>query len=173
MVYQQSECGRHHGSFISASYRAPRRPPKERLLCDVRWGGLTLWVNRSQPVNAYNMKTPRDKDGIALVEKILPNVNAHGQTRGLAGPALRANQPLRVPSSPFIPNKVAERFEDKVRSPGIWESARAHQEWSHSEPNNPVQRYTSLPPAFSLPSIEHEFLPLSVGDNRSRRLRRL
>lgn len=34
----------------------------------------TLWVNRSQPVNAYNMKTPRDKYGKALVEKILPNV---------------------------------------------------------------------------------------------------
>jgi aromatic ring-cleaving dioxygenase len=34
----------------------------------------TLWVNRSQPVNAYTMKTPRDKDGKALVEKILPNV---------------------------------------------------------------------------------------------------
>ena len=33
-----------------------------------------LWVNRSQPVNAYNMKTPRDKDGKALVENILPNV---------------------------------------------------------------------------------------------------
>ncbi|MGA3188919.1 MAG: DOPA 4,5-dioxygenase family protein [Bryobacteraceae bacterium] len=34
----------------------------------------TLWVNRSQPVNAYNMKAPRDKDGKARVEKILPNV---------------------------------------------------------------------------------------------------
>jgi aromatic ring-cleaving dioxygenase len=34
----------------------------------------TLWVNRSQPVNAYTLKAPRDKDGNALVEKILPNV---------------------------------------------------------------------------------------------------
>jgi aromatic ring-cleaving dioxygenase len=34
----------------------------------------TLWVNRSQPVNAYNLKAPRDKEGKALVEKILPNV---------------------------------------------------------------------------------------------------
>jgi len=34
----------------------------------------TLWVNRSQPVNAYNLKASRDKDGKALVEKILPNV---------------------------------------------------------------------------------------------------
>ncbi len=34
----------------------------------------TLWVNRSQPVNAFNMKTPRDKDGNARIEKILPNV---------------------------------------------------------------------------------------------------
>ena len=30
--------------------------------------------SHSQPVNAYNMKAPRDKDGKALVEKILPNV---------------------------------------------------------------------------------------------------
>lgn len=34
----------------------------------------TLWVNRSQPVNAYNMKAPRDKDGSVRVERILPNV---------------------------------------------------------------------------------------------------
>lgn len=34
----------------------------------------TLWVNRSQPVNAYSMKAPRDKEGRPLVEKILPNV---------------------------------------------------------------------------------------------------
>lgn len=34
----------------------------------------TLWVNRSQPVNAYAMKAPRDKDGNVAVEKILPNV---------------------------------------------------------------------------------------------------
>jgi aromatic ring-cleaving dioxygenase len=34
----------------------------------------TLWVNRSQPVNAYSMKAPRDKDGKTRVEKILPNV---------------------------------------------------------------------------------------------------
>jgi hypothetical protein len=35
---------------------------------------LTLSVNRSQPGNAYNMKTPCDNDGKTLVEKILPNV---------------------------------------------------------------------------------------------------
>ena len=34
----------------------------------------TLWVNRSQPVNAYNMKAPRDKEGNVQIEKILPNV---------------------------------------------------------------------------------------------------
>ncbi len=34
----------------------------------------TLWVNRSQPVNAYGMKAPRDTDGSVRIEKILPNV---------------------------------------------------------------------------------------------------
>ena len=34
----------------------------------------TLWVNRSLLVNAFNMPIPRDKDGKALIEKILPNV---------------------------------------------------------------------------------------------------
>lgn len=34
----------------------------------------TLWVNRSQPVNAYEMKPPRDKSGEVLVEQIVPNV---------------------------------------------------------------------------------------------------
>ncbi len=32
----------------------------------------TLWVNRSQPVNAYNMRKPGG-EGASLVEKILPN----------------------------------------------------------------------------------------------------
>lgn len=34
----------------------------------------TLWVNRSQPVNAYNMKSPLDENGKVQIEKILPNV---------------------------------------------------------------------------------------------------
>lgn len=34
----------------------------------------TLWVNRSQPVNAYAMKPPRNDDGSVRIEKILPNV---------------------------------------------------------------------------------------------------
>lgn len=34
----------------------------------------TLWVNRSQPVNAYGMKAPRDQDDKVRIEKILPNV---------------------------------------------------------------------------------------------------
>jgi aromatic ring-cleaving dioxygenase len=34
----------------------------------------TLWVNRSLLVNAFNMPIPRDKDGKALIKKILPNV---------------------------------------------------------------------------------------------------
>ena len=32
----------------------------------------TLWVNRSQPVNAYNMRTP-GQGGAASIEKIFPN----------------------------------------------------------------------------------------------------
>ncbi|HVW71389.1 MAG TPA: DOPA 4,5-dioxygenase family protein [Steroidobacteraceae bacterium] len=34
----------------------------------------TLWVNRSQPVNAYEMKAPRDDGGNVRVEQIVPNV---------------------------------------------------------------------------------------------------
>jgi DOPA 4,5-dioxygenase len=34
----------------------------------------TLWVNRSQPVNAFSMKAPIEKDGKVRIEKILPNV---------------------------------------------------------------------------------------------------
>lgn len=34
----------------------------------------TLWVNRSQPVNAYGMKAPREENDKVRIEKILPNV---------------------------------------------------------------------------------------------------
>jgi hypothetical protein len=32
----------------------------------------TLWVNRSQPVNAYSMKAPRDKDGMCALKRSFP-----------------------------------------------------------------------------------------------------
>ena len=37
----------------------------------------TLWVNRAQPVNAYDMRTPTDADGKPLIEVIYPNTRPH------------------------------------------------------------------------------------------------
>jgi hypothetical protein len=49
VVYQQSECGRHHGNFISASYRAIlRRPP---------------WRKRLQKVHAQGRRSLPAGDG--------------------------------------------------------------------------------------------------------------
>ncbi len=34
----------------------------------------TLWVNRAQPVNAFEMRPPRDAGGNVVIEQIVPNV---------------------------------------------------------------------------------------------------
>ena len=43
VVYQQSECGRHHGNFIAASYRAIlRRPRVEKAITESAQPGQTI-----------------------------------------------------------------------------------------------------------------------------------
>jgi len=49
VVYQQSECGRHHGNFIAASYRAILRRPE--------------WRKRLQKVHAQGRRSLPAKDG--------------------------------------------------------------------------------------------------------------
>jgi Restriction Endonuclease associating with ARP len=49
VVYQQSECGRHHGNFIAASYRAILRRPE--------------WRNRLQKVHSQGRRSLPAKDG--------------------------------------------------------------------------------------------------------------
>ena len=49
VVYQQSECGRHHGNFIAASYRAILRRPE--------------WKKRLQKVHAQGRRSLPAKDG--------------------------------------------------------------------------------------------------------------
>jgi len=49
VVYQQSECGRHHGNFIAASYRAILRRPE--------------WRKRLQKVHARGRRSLPAKDG--------------------------------------------------------------------------------------------------------------
>ena len=49
VVYQQSECGRHHGNFISASYRAILRRPE--------------WLKRLQKVHTQGRRSLPTRDG--------------------------------------------------------------------------------------------------------------
>ncbi|MGO9677085.1 MAG: PGN_0703 family putative restriction endonuclease [Candidatus Sulfotelmatobacter sp.] len=50
VVYQQSECGRHHGNFISASYRAILRRPQ--------------WRKRLQKVHSQGRRSLPARDGL-------------------------------------------------------------------------------------------------------------
>jgi hypothetical protein len=50
VVYQQSECGRHHGNFISASYRAILRRPQ--------------WQKRLQKVHSQGRRSLPARDGL-------------------------------------------------------------------------------------------------------------
>ena len=50
VVYQQSQCGRHHGNFISASYRAILRRPE--------------WGRRLQKVHSQGRRSLPARDGL-------------------------------------------------------------------------------------------------------------
>jgi len=97
VVYQQSECGRHHGNFIAASYRAILRRPG--------------WRKRLQKVHAQGRRSLPAKDGSwreldssLSSDALLMNIFCYpGVTRRMEVCSILGLEPGSVPEFGFMP----------------------------------------------------------------------
>jgi hypothetical protein len=109
-VYQQSECGRHHGNFISASYRAIlRRPQWRKRLQKVHTQG-----RHSLPAGNYPW---RELDSSLSSDVLLMNIFCYpGVTRRKEVSRILGLEPGNLPEFGFMPripliSKATERTE--------------------------------------------------------------
>lgn len=97
VVYQQSECGRHHGNFIAASYRAILRRPQ--------------WRKRLQKVHSQGRRSLPPKDGSwseldssLSSDALLMNIFCYpGVTRKMEVCRILGLEPGSVPEFGFMP----------------------------------------------------------------------
>lgn len=110
VVYQQSECGRHHGNFISASYRAILRRPQ--------------WRRRLQKVHTQGRRSLPAKDGVwreldssLSSDALLMNIFCYpGVTRRMEVCRILGLEPGNFPEFGFMPrvplfSEATERTE--------------------------------------------------------------
>jgi hypothetical protein len=110
VVYQQSECGRHHGNFIAASYRAILRRPE--------------WRKRLQKAHSQGRRSLPAKDGSwreldssLSSDALLMNIFCHpGVTRRMEVYRILGLEPGGVPEFGFMPrvpllSEATERTE--------------------------------------------------------------
>ena len=110
VVYQQSECGRHHGNFIAASYRAILRRPE--------------WRKRLQKVHNQGRRSLPAKDGSwreldssLSSDALLMNIFCYpGVTRRMEVCRILGLEPGGVPEFGFMPrvpllSEATERTE--------------------------------------------------------------
>ncbi len=110
VVYQQSECGRHHGNFISASYRAIlRRPQWRRRLQKVHTQG-----RRSLPAKDWLW---RELDSSLSSDALLMNIFCYpGVTQRMEVCRILGLEPGSLPEFGFMPrvplfSEATERTE--------------------------------------------------------------
>jgi hypothetical protein len=97
VVYQQSECGRHHGNFISASYRAILRKPQ--------------WRKRLQKVHAHGRRSLpagddqwRELDSSMSSDALLMNIFCYPRvTRRKEVSRILGLEPGNLPEFGFMP----------------------------------------------------------------------
>jgi hypothetical protein len=97
VVYQQSQCGRHHGNFISASYRAILRKPQ--------------WRRRLQKVHSQGRRLLPAKDGLwreldssLSSDALLMNIFCYpGVTRRMEVCRILGIDPGSLPEFGFMP----------------------------------------------------------------------
>jgi hypothetical protein len=110
VVYQQSECGRHHGNFIAASYRAILRRPE----CRKRLQKVHSQGRRSLPAKDGSW---RELDSSLSSDALLMNIFCYpGGTRRREACRILGLEPGGVPEFGFMPripllSEATERTE--------------------------------------------------------------
>ncbi len=147
VVYQQSECGRHHGNFISASYRAIVRRPH--------------WRKRLQKVHSQGRHSLPAKDGpwreldsSLSSDALLMNIFCYpGVTRRMDVCRILGLEPGNLPEFGFMPrvpllSKAKERTEIDMKLGNMLFEAKLTEGDFQIQPAELVERYRDLRDVF-------------------------
>ncbi len=167
VVYQQSECGRHHGNFISASYRAIlRRPEWRRRLQKVRSQG-----RRSLPARDGLW---RELDSSLSSDALLMNIFCYpGVTRRTEVCRMLGIEPGSLPEFGFMPrvplfSEAMERTEVDMKLGSVLFEAKLTEGDFQTQCAEVVEQYRDLQEVFEcrqLPRAKRKYISYQLIRN--------
>jgi hypothetical protein len=167
VVYQQSECGRHHGNFISASYRAIlRRPQWRRRLQKVHSQG-----RRSLPAKD---RLWRELDSSLSSDALLMNIFCYpGVTRRTEVCGILGIEPGSLPEFGFMPrvplfSEATERTEVDMKLGNVLFEAKLTEGNFQVQCAELVEQYRDLREVFEcrqLPRVKSKYISYQLTRN--------
>src|SRR5438876_3658950 len=167
VVYQQSECGRHHGNFISASYRAIlRRPQWRRRLQKVHTQG-----RRSLPAKDDLW---RELDSSLSSDALLMNIFCYpGVTRRIEVGGILGIEPGSLPEFGFMPriplfSEATERTEVDMKLGSVLFEAKLTEGDFQIQCAELVEQYRDLQEVFEcrqLPRVKRKYISYQLIRN--------
>ena len=167
VVYQQSECGRHHGNFISASYRAILRRPQ--------------WRRRLQKVHTQSRRSLPAKDGLwreldssLSSDALLMNIFCYpGVTRRTEVCRILGLEPGSVPEFGFMPrvplfSEATERTEVDMKLGNVLFEAKLTEGDFQVQCAELVEQYRDLREVFEtrqLPRVKRKYVSYQLIRN--------
>ena len=167
VVYQQSECGRHHGNFISASYRAILRRPQ--------------WTRRLQKVHTQGRRSLPAKDGLwreldssLSSDALLMNIFCYpGVTRRMEVCRILGIEPGSLPEFGFMPrvplfSEAIERTEIDMKLGNVLFEAKLTEGDFQIQCAELVEQYRDLRDVFEsrqLPRAERKYVSYQLIRN--------
>jgi restriction endonuclease-like protein len=167
VVYQQSECGRHHGNFISASYRAIlRRPQWRRRLLKVHTQG-----RRSLPAKDGLW---RELDSSLSSDALLMNIFCYpGLTRRIEVCGILGIEPRSLPEFGFMPrvplfSEATERTEVDMKLGSVLFEAKLTEADFQIQRVELVEQYRDIREVFEtrqLPRVKSKYVSYQLIRN--------
>jgi Restriction Endonuclease associating with ARP len=167
VVYHQSECGRHHGNFISASYRAILRRPE--------------WRRRLQKVHTQGRRSLPAKDGLwreldsaVSSDALLMNIFCYpGVTRRTEVCRILGLEPGSLPEFGFRPrvplfSEATERTEIDMKLGNVLFEAKLTEGGFQIQCAELVEQYRDLRDVFEsrqLPRAKREYISYQLIRN--------
>jgi hypothetical protein len=167
VVYQQSECGRHHGNFIAASYRAILRRPE--------------WRKRLQKVHSQGRRSLPAKDGSwreldssLSSDALLMNIFCYpGVIRRREVCRILGLEPGSVPEFGFMPrvpllSEATERTEADMKLGNMLFEAKLTESDFQIQRAELVEQYRDLSDVFEsrqLPKVKRKYVSYQLIRN--------
>ena len=167
VVYQQSQCGRHHGNFISASYRAILRRPE--------------WRRRLQKIHTQGRRSLPAKDGLwreldssLSSDALLMNIFCYpGVTRRVQVCRILGLEPRSLPEFGFMPrvplfSEATERTEIDMKLGNVLFEAKLTEGDFQIQRAEVVEQYRDLREVFEtrqLPRVKSKYVSYQLIRN--------